>query len=125
MPAPESSVSPRELSAELKAIEERIERRHDEVLHRIDRLGDTFVNSSERTSADIARLKQDLDGNYRKLDGRFDDMAKDNRSTRATVWVTVIAAFFAAVGLIYASNSNIIASFDVGRSAPISKDQTP
>jgi predicted nucleic acid-binding Zn-ribbon protein len=101
------AVSRRELNAELRVIEERIERRQSEVLHRIDRLGDALSNTADRISADVARIEQDMAGNYRKLDSRIEEMSRDNKSTRNAVWITVVAAFFAAVGLIYASNTTL------------------
>lgn len=100
----------RELQLEIKAIEGRIEHRHSEVMGRIDRLGDTIVHLAESLSNDVMRIKQDNETGIRRIEARFDEASRDNKNTRTTVWITVLAAFLIAVGLIYASNSNIIGS---------------
>jgi hypothetical protein len=119
-------VTARELSAEIKAIEERMDRRHAEIGGKIDLLAQSLGNAVDKISSEIQSVKVDaasaqlnirtnLDRLSSQLSAVESKSAQDKRTILANLWAIVIGAVLAGLALIYATNSLIIASFEAGK----------
>lgn len=133
-------VTPRELAAEIKAIEERMDRRHAEISGKVDLVAQSVSAIAQAVSTSAARLDQGLaqiDERFTRLDqaARADSRhVTDNldkirsgletelKSSRSEVRiytitsiVAIVASILASLGLIYASWGNIMQGFDLGR----------
>jgi hypothetical protein len=133
-------VTPRELASEVKAIEERIDRRHAEVSGKIELLAQSmntltqavsgstsrvdaglthidqrFTRIDENARSDIRHITDNLD----KIRSSFDAELKSSRGEVRVFTITAIAAIVASVlaglGIIYTSYGNIMQAFDLGR----------
>lgn len=119
-------VTPREMAAEIKAIEERMDRRHAELSRDIGLMSQSMSAAVERVSAEVLRLngdvsstKQDLKQNFDNLrlqiDTKYDQVVRDNKHNRWTIIITVVASALAAVGAIWTTNGNIMSAIELGR----------
>ena len=119
-------VTPRELAAEIRAIEERMDRRHAEIGGKIDVLATSINSAVEKITTEVksanervVSTQRDLEGNFAKLDNKIDqkyeDVIKSNKGNRIAIILTVIASFLAGVGAIWATNANIMAAIERGR----------
>ena len=72
-------VTPRELAAEIRAIEERMDRRHAEIGGKIDVLATSINSAVEKITTEVksanervVSTQRDLEGNFAKLDNKID-----------------------------------------------------
>jgi hypothetical protein len=114
-------VTPRELAAELKAIEERMDRRQAEIGGRIELLAQSLDSFAGRITENVGRIEtsagavsQDLERNFNRLDAKIsavqDKSSQDKRQILLNLWVIVIGAFLAGLAAIWTTNSLIISA---------------
>jgi non-ribosomal peptide synthetase component E (peptide arylation enzyme) len=88
-----------EIDAKLAAVEARTETRFTELNGKIDRLADSI----SALGSTVASLKSDIA-----------DVKADNRYTRWTIIVTVIASALAAIAALWVTQANLLAAFSAG-----------
>ena len=106
------------LRAKLATVEARTETRFVELSGKIDRLADTIASSNNSlmqqiTSSNnsltqqVSTLRTDVDRDLRAV-------LADNKNTRWTVIITIIAATLAALAALYGSQANLLSAFQTG-----------
>ena len=88
-----------EIDAKLATVEARTETRFTELNGKIDRLADSI----SALGSTVASLKSDIA-----------DVKADNRYTRWTIIVTVIASALAAIAALWVTQANLLAAFSAG-----------
>jgi hypothetical protein len=140
LPPPENApdaVSRRELDDRLRLIEERIEHRQSDVLHRIDSVAQTVAHAVETLSTDIRRNNETTASNQKALREDIGLLRKeiveistksseDKRTILANLYAIVLASAIAGIVAIWATNSLIISSLQSGSQASLGgKDAKP
>lgn len=95
-----------EIAARLEAVEARTETRFVVLDGKLDRLADSIA----ALNGSIAELKT-------TAGSISTEAAKENKSTRTTILVTVIGAAIAIVGLVYAMQGGLLTAFQTGLNA--------
>lgn len=124
-------VTPRELASEIKAIEERMDRRQAEVMGRIDNAVQAIGYAVEKIAADVNRHSDAISSTRKDLKDNFDRLStqvagieaksgQDKRTILTNLWTIVLAAAIAGLAAIWATNSLVIASFQSGAQSNIS-----
>lgn len=119
------AVTHRELAAEIKAIEERMDRRQAEVMGRIDSAVQAIGYAVEKIATDVNRHSDAITSTRKDLKDNFDRLStqvaaidsksgQDKRTILTNLWAIVLAAAIAGLAAIWATNSLVIASFQSG-----------
>ena len=117
----ENAITPRELNAEIRAVEECMDRRHAELSGKIDLLTQTIGNAIDKVTTEIghtnwqiASTQRDLEGNLPKLSGQIADLtnksSKDKRQIISNIWAIAIGTFIAGVVEIWTTNGLIMSA---------------
>ncbi len=106
-----------EIDAKLAVVEARTETRFTELSGKIDRmadsisvLGSTIRIELEGVKSEIANVKSDI-GNIKS---DIVDLRSDNKYTRWTIVVTVVASALAAIAALWITQANLLAAFSAG-----------
>jgi hypothetical protein len=92
-----------EIDAKLASVEARTETRFVELSGKIDRV----IDAIGRSNTDFIAVTGDLRTEMREV-------KTDNKNTRTTIIVTIIVAILAAIGALWVTQSNMLASFQAG-----------
>lgn len=100
-------VSREEIDAKLATVEARVETRFVELSGKLDRIGDA-----------VASFHSSVEKNLSRLDGKFDqlraDLSNDNKFTRWTIAGIFVGSLLAALGALWVTQGNMLASFQTG-----------
>lgn len=119
-------VTGRQLDAEVRAIEERMDRRHAELSGKIDLLAQSLNNYAGSVGADVKRLEgsiaavdRDLKGNFATLNTKIDDaqsaMIADNKGNRRLIGWTFAGLIAAGIVAIWTTNAVVMQAIDLGK----------
>ncbi len=100
-----SNVTREEIDAKLATAEARGETRLAELNGKLDRVLDA-VGSFNQKSGD---LRQEV----HSLKTAIDEVKKDNKSTRWTIAITVVASLLAALAALWTTQSNLLSAFQI------------
>jgi predicted nucleic acid-binding Zn-ribbon protein len=100
-----------EVDAKLDVASARAETRFVELSAKIDRLADSIANLNSNLTKEITTVSAELK-----------EVKADNKDTRYTIIITVIAATIAALAALWTTQSNLISAFQTG--ASIRSEQT-
>jgi uncharacterized membrane protein YjjP (DUF1212 family) len=92
-----------EIDAKLAAVEARTETRFTELSGKIDRLADSIAALVSTIRIEHDRIKSDMA-----------DLKSDNKYTRWTIVVTVVASALAAIAALWVTQANLLAAFSAG-----------
>jgi hypothetical protein len=92
-----------EIDAKFDATVARAETRYVELGAKIDRLADTIANLNSSITREIGDARNELK-----------EVKADNKGTRTTIIITVIAATVAALSALWTTQSNLISAFQTG-----------
>ncbi len=98
-----ADVSREEIDAKIQLSEARLETRLVQLDANVQRLIDAVKSSSEKNTADAALLKMALD-----------EVRADNRSTRWTIIITVVASVLAALAALWTTQQNLLSAVQTG-----------
>jgi hypothetical protein len=107
-------VSFRELNAELRAIEERIDRRHAELFGKLEGVivrSEHVAQSVQNAAAGIVALHTKVEENGRYLASRIDQATQENKNTRWIILGTIVAAGLAMLALVWQTNGLLLEAF--------------
>jgi hypothetical protein len=107
-----------EIDAKLEAVEARSERRFTELSGKIDRIADSIVNFNSTVRENLSDLRAEITG----LRGEMTAVRTDNKFTRVSIIVAVVASVLAGLGALWVTNTLILTAFQSGISA---KSETP
>ncbi len=100
-----SNVTREEIEAKLATAEARGETRLAELNGKLDRVLDAIA-SSKQNNGD---LRQDV----HLLKTAMDEVKKDNKNTRWTIAITVVASLLAALAALWTTQSNLLSAFQI------------
>jgi hypothetical protein len=113
-----------EIDAKLATVEARTETRFTELSGKIDRLADsiavlgsTIRIELEGVKSEIANVKSDIanvKSDVANVKSNVVDLRSDNKYTRWTIVVTVVASALAAIAALWVTQANLLAAFSAG-----------
>ncbi len=106
-----SNVSREEMDAKIQLSEARLETRLVQLDANVQRLIDAVKSSSDKSAADTVLLKTALD-----------EVRADNRSTRWTIIITVVASVLAALAALWTTQQNLLSAVQTGISIQQAKE---
>lgn len=106
-----------EIDAKLAATEARGETRFVELSGKLDRVLDAVAMSNSRMS----EVREDVKGVRDEMAG----VKSDNKNTRWTIAVTVVAAVLAALAALWTTQSNLLSAFQVRLAVSQAQPATP
>jgi hypothetical protein len=92
-----------EIDAKLAAAEARSETRFVELSGKIDRLADTVGSLRTAVTQELGYLRTEMAS-----------VKTDNKFTRISIIVAVVASVFAALGALWVTQSNMLSAFSTG-----------
>jgi hypothetical protein len=92
-----------EIDAKLAAVEARTETRFTELSGKIDRLADSISALGSTMRVEFERINSDIV-----------ELRSDNKYTRWTIVVTVVASALAAIAALWITQANLLAAFSAG-----------
>jgi len=99
-----------EIDAKLATVEARTETRFTELSGRIDRLADSIATLGSTIRIELENVKSDIAG----LKSDIVALKSDNKYTRWTIVVTVVASALAAIAALWITQANLLAAFSAG-----------
>jgi hypothetical protein len=99
-----------EIDAKLAAVEARTETRFTELSGKIDRLADSISALGSTIRIELENVKSDIAG----LKSDIVALKSDNKYTRWTIVVTVVASALAAIAALWITQANLLAAFSAG-----------
>jgi hypothetical protein len=103
MPEP----SREEFEAKLATVEARTETRFVELSGKIDRIADAITSSNNSLTQQVSTLRTDVDRDLRAV-------LADNRNTRWTIVITIVAAILAALAALWGTQASLLSAFQAG-----------
>jgi len=120
-----------EIDAKLAAAEARTETRFTDLSGKIDRLADSLAVFASAIRGEIEGLKSEVSGLKSEVSGlksevasvksdvanvksEVDGLRSDNKYTRWTIVVTVVASALAAIAALWVTQANLLAAFSAG-----------
>jgi hypothetical protein len=98
-----SDMSREEVDAKLQAQEARTETQFVKLDSKIDRVLESNNSLTKLVTSELGRVSKELN-----------ETKTDNKNTRTTIVVTVVASVLAALGAIWLTQSNLLSAFQTG-----------